>query len=99
MRSYLIGAAIALSVVGFGAGGAAQASPASPGTAAAAEALAPAPEAVRWICGAYRCVWQPGGRGVVPPYARGWGPPRRPGCFWSKVRGPGGVWRWVQVCR
>ncbi|WP_051661060.1 hypothetical protein [Bosea sp. 117] len=61
-------------------------------------AVQPAPltEEVRWICGPYRCAWRPNYRGVyvVPGYARYWGPPRRPGCYWT--RGPAG--RWVQVC-
>lgn len=99
MRSLLAAAAISTTAILFSAVGAAQAGPASPGTAAAAQVPAVAPEAVRWVCGPYRCVWQPGARVWIPPYARGWGPPRRVGCYWSRVRGPGGNWRWVQICR
>lgn len=98
MRSILVAAAVATAALFVGAGGAASASPAKPGTAAAAQALGGAPEAVRWVCGPYRCVWRPGGRVRGPSYARGWGPPRRAGCYWSKVYRHGG-WRWVQVCR
>lgn len=97
VRAALGAAAIA---IGFAWAGAAGAAPISPGTAAAAERAAPAAaETVRWACGPYRCYWQPGATVVVPRYAAGWGAPRYPWCYWSKVRGPYGGWRWVQVCK
>lgn len=51
-------------------------------------------ENVRWVCGPFRCFWRPNFRyWYVPPYARGWGPPVAPNCFWR--RGWGG---WAHVC-
>lgn len=90
---------------GLLAAGAASAGPLMPATAAAAEKAAPAAvQAVNWVCGPYRCYWRPGVRYVVPPYAVAppyavrWGAPRYPWCYWTKVRGPYGAWRWVHVC-
>lgn len=93
-----LGAAVL--ALGFAPAGTAGAAPFSPATAVAARGAAPeAAEPVRWVCGPYRCYWQPGATVVVPGYAAGWGAPRYPWCYWSKVRGPYGGWRWVQVCR
>lgn len=51
-------------------------------------------ENVRWVCGPFRCFWRPNfNYWYVPPYARGWGPPVAPNCFWR--RGWGG---WTHVC-
>ncbi|MBB6307691.1 hypothetical protein [Xanthobacter tagetidis] len=102
MKRHAVRAALgaAFLAIGFAYAGAASAAPFSPGTVAAAERAAPAAaETVRWVCGPYRCYWQPGARVVVPGYAAGWRAPRYPWCYWSKVRGPYGGWRWVQVCR
>lgn len=97
MRRLLLIAAAAIGIAGLA--GSATAGPVAPVTAAAGIAT-PAPvEAVRWVCGPYRCVWRPGYRVVPPPYAAGWGAPRYPWCTWTKVRGPYGGWRWVHVCR
>lgn len=51
-------------------------------------------EDVRWFCNRSRCVWRPTYRGVVPSYARRWGPPRRASCVWTRTRSG----RWVQIC-
>lgn len=37
-----------------------------------------------WQCGPRRCTWVPNYWGPVPGYARGWGPPARPDCYWKK---------------
>lgn len=92
--------AAAMFGLGVLAAGSAQAGPLMPGTAAAAEAMVPAgAENVRWVCRGNSCRWDPRFRGPVPPYARGWGPPRHSWCYWTQVRGPGGRWHWVQRCR
>jgi hypothetical protein len=39
-------------------------------------------------------VWTPGHRGVHA-WARTWGAPRNPGCFWERVKGG----PWLEVCR
>lgn len=103
LRRAIFGAALALAafvVVGVGSGSA-QAGVALPSLAAPSAALdsigAPAPQAenVRWICGPWRCFWRPNWRNwYVPPYARGWGPPVRPTCYWRRGWGGG----WVHVC-
>lgn len=76
--------------------------PAQAGVAMPALAAAPAPaaaaveaEPVRWVCGPWRCVWRPNypAYWYVPPYARGWGPPVRPNCYWRRNWGA-----WVHVC-
>ena len=85
-------AAIAL-VVGMQAS-IAQAAIASPAVIAATAAQPTDITSVNWVCGAVRCVWTPGHRGIHP-WARGWGEPRRAGCFWERVRGG----PWVEVCR
>ena len=78
---------------------AAQAAPLMPGLAATAEAVVTPPvENVGWRCNANRCWWDPGFRGPPPSWGRGWGPPSHRNCYWNRVRGPGGHWRWVQVC-
>lgn len=60
-----------------------------------APTLAPAAENVRWVCGFWRCGWRPNWRyWYVPPYARAWGPPVAPNCFWRRNWGGG----WVHIC-
>jgi hypothetical protein len=88
-------AAIAL-IVGLQVNGA-QAAVASPALLAAASELATDATAVRWVCGAVRCVWQPSYRGPlgVHPWARGWGAPRHANCVWERTRGG----PWVEICR
>ncbi|MCK0206981.1 hypothetical protein MWN33_02930 [Starkeya koreensis] len=89
----------AFSAAGLASGGA-EAAVASPTLGAAVPALPGTAstlpvENVRWVCGPWRCVWRPNWNyWYVPPYARGWGPPVRPGCFWR--RNWGGAW--VHVC-
>ena len=53
-------------------------------------------ESARWVCGPYRCYWQPNYVGPFPfyPWATGWGPPRHSRCYYAKR--PSG--RWVLVC-
>jgi len=48
---------------------------------------------VRWVCTRYRCVWDPFVPGPAHPWARRWGPPRHPGCWWERRRG-----RWILIC-
>jgi hypothetical protein len=48
----------------------------------------------RWRCGPRRCWWVRGYWGPVPPYARYWGRPPYPGCYW-KLKGNG---RWKLKC-
>ena len=101
MMRYGIGAAFgaaAIAVLGAWSG-TASAAPVSPGIAAAAAQANLGAEPVRWVCGPYRCHWQPGATVVVPGYAAAWGAPRYPWCYWSKVRGPYGGVQWVQVCK
>jgi hypothetical protein len=86
-------AAIAL-VVGMQVSGA-EAAIASPALAAAAATLAPDVTSVRWVCGPLRCVWRPGHRGPLHPWASGWGAPRHANCVWERVRGG----PWVEICR
>lgn len=90
----------ALGVVGFGSGPAA-AGVAVPSLAAPAAAVdlvappAPLAENVRWVCGPWRCFWRPNWtHWYVPPYARAWGPPVRPNCYWRRTWGGA----WVHVC-
>lgn len=45
-----------------------------------------------WQCGPRRCVWVPGYRGPIPGYARTWGPPTFPNCYWK--RGLLGKWKY-----
>ena len=85
-------AAIAL-VVGMQVSGA-QAAVARPALGAAAAQQATDITSVNWVCGAFRCVWTPGHRGVHS-WARGWGAPRHANCFWERVRGG----PWIEVCR
>jgi hypothetical protein len=49
--------------------------------------------AVRWVCTPYRCVWRPGVRARVYPWAV-WGAPPRPGCYYVRRRSG----RWVIRC-
>ena len=37
-----------------------------------------------WQCRGRRCNWVPNYWGPVPGYARSWGPPRFPHCYWKK---------------
>jgi len=99
MRNAVLALAVAaIGGIGLLAAPAAEASPVSPGIAAAGVAAPAAAQNVAWVCDPWRCVWRPGARVVVPPYARGWGPPRGRNCYWSRVRAPRGGWHWVQVC-
>jgi hypothetical protein len=63
-----------------------------PGTASAAVDIPTLTTSVAWVCGRYRCHWEPGWRGSVPRWAV-WGPPRFPGCYYEKRRHA-----WVEVC-
>ena len=47
-----------------------------------------------WDCRGRRCTWLPGYRGPIPGYARTWGPPRFPHCYWKK----GLLGRWKYKC-
>jgi hypothetical protein len=49
---------------------------------------------VHWKCGPWACHWVPNYRGPIHPYARHWGPPRRPGCWWHRNY----YGRWIAVC-
>lgn len=95
--------AAALAFVAFTAGGlgSAEAGVATPGlatpAAAAVDVLAPSAsltEHVNWVCGPFRCFWRPNYSWYVPPYARGWGPPLRPNCYWRRGWGGG----WAHIC-
>lgn len=60
-----------------------------------APTLAAEAETVRWVCGPWRCSWRPNWNNwYVPPYARAWGPPVAPNCYWR--RNWGGAW--VHIC-
>ncbi len=100
MRMASLCAAALLGGLAFGSVAQA-ATPISPGSAPPAVGGLPV-EPAAWVCGPARCNWVPGPpRGPVPPWARGWGPPPRRGCYWVS-RPPrywGGPTRWVQVCR
>lgn len=93
-------AAAAFTAAGL-ASGTAEAGVATPGlatpSAVAADTLAPSAaltENVAWVCGPFRCFWRPNYNWYVPPYARGWGAPVRPNCYWRRTWGGG----WVHVC-
>jgi hypothetical protein len=45
-----------------------------------------------WQCGPRRCVWVPNYRGPIPDYARAWGAPTLPHCYWK--RGVLGKWKY-----
>ncbi|MDQ0511264.1 hypothetical protein [Ancylobacter amanitiformis] len=97
LRKSLFAAALALAALGVTgmAGTPAQAGVAGPVLGTALPAAAPLTENVRWVCGPWRCAWRPNYTNwYVPPYARAWGPPVRPDCFWR--RNWGGAW--VHVC-
>ena len=99
MKSARICAAAVFGLLAFGTVSAEAASPISPLAAPAPVTSAPVEQAA-WVCGRARCNWVPGPpRGPVPPWARGWGPPPRPGCYWTRQPRPYGPPRWVQVCR
>lgn len=97
----LLGAAAlavaSLTVTTLGTTGRAEAGVALPALAAAPApaGVATTAEPVRWVCGTFRCVWRPNypSYWYVPHYARGWGPPPRPECYWR--RGWNG---WATVC-
>ncbi len=96
LRKNLLGLAFgAATLAAAGLGGSpAQAGVAGPtlGTAVPSIQLT---ENVRWVCGVWHCWWRPNWTyGVVPPYARAWGPPDRPGCFWRRNWGGG----WSHIC-
>ncbi|WP_454683711.1 hypothetical protein [Ancylobacter moscoviensis] len=100
LRNMMLGAVLALgTMLATGSGGTAQASVAMRALGSPALSLQqdvpPLAENVRWVCGPWRCVWRPNWRyWYVPPYARAWGPPVRPTCYWSRPWGGG----WVHVC-
>jgi hypothetical protein len=50
---------------------------------------------VRWVCGPYRCEWQPLAIFAPEPprHTRAWRQPRTPGCYYERRRG-----RWREVC-
>jgi hypothetical protein len=75
--------------------GSANAAVVGPGSAPALGTAHPTVTPVRWVCTRNRCVWRPNYAGVVvvPPYARGWGPPRRATCFYERRRR-----HWILVC-
>lgn len=95
LRKTLLGAALgAATLAAAGLGSPAQAAVAGPalGTAVPSIQLT---ENVRWVCGVWHCWWRPNWTyGNVPAYARAWGPPERPGCFWRRNWGGG----WTHVC-
>lgn len=103
LRKIMLGATLALgTLAALGAGkaeaGVAMPAVTMPAAVAAIDVVAPSvplAENVRWVCGPWRCAWRPNWNyWYVPPYARGWGPPVRPGCFWRRGWGGG----WVHVC-
>ncbi|GGF52744.1 hypothetical protein GCM10007301_10300 [Azorhizobium oxalatiphilum] len=96
MKSAIVCAAALLGALTLGTVSASAASPISPpATSASAGSLV---EQAAWVCGPNRCNWVTGRpRGPVPPWARGWGPPRRANCYWVRQSRPGPD-RWVQVC-
>jgi hypothetical protein len=73
----------------------AQAAVSTPAAVRAAESSPAQATTVHWVCGEFRCVWRPNHRGPIHPWAAGWGPPRRGGCIWERVRGG----PWLEVCR
>ena len=94
-------AAIALGSAGLLAGPASAAPMLDPGVAHS-DLTGANPEAVRWVCGPYRCWWRPGpyyyggGYGFYgrPRYGYGWGRPGWGGGGWGYRRGwGGGGWR------
>ncbi|MBB3770804.1 hypothetical protein FHS55_001399 [Angulomicrobium tetraedrale] len=97
LRKALFAAALAVATLGVTgmAGSSAQAAVAGPALGTALPAAAPLTENVRWVCGPWRCAWRPNNTTwYVPPYARAWGPPVRPNCYWH--RNWGGAW--VHTC-
>lgn len=102
LRNLAFGAALALAALAApGLGGssaeAAVAGPALGAVATTVPAAAPITENVRWVCGPWRCVWRPNyNYWYVPPYARAWGQPVAPNCFWRRGYGWGSPW--VHVC-
>ncbi|MGU3492876.1 hypothetical protein ACLBXM_02435 [Xanthobacteraceae bacterium A53D] len=98
MKRAMICAAALVGTLAFGTLSASAASPISPPAAPMSAATAPLVEQVAWVCGPNRCNWVAGRRGPVPRWARGWGPPPRPGCYWARQGRPNGPPRWVQVC-
>jgi hypothetical protein len=75
-------AAIVLGGVALGAGGA---SAMPNGLPSATAAVASDVENVRWVCGPFRCWWQPGPWGFYGP--RPWG-------FYGRPWGPRWGWGW-----
>ena len=55
----------------------------------------PSGAAPAWKCAKRHCFWVEGYTGPLPDYARKWGPPEQPGCYWAR-----GLIskRWTQVC-
>lgn len=105
LRRIMLGAALALgtfAAAGLGAGkaeaGVVMPAVTMPAAVAALDVVAPSvplAENVRWVCGPWRCAWRPNWNyWYVPPYARAWGPPVNPGCYWRRTWGGG----WVHVC-
>jgi hypothetical protein len=74
-------AALALGAVALGSG---VASAMPNGLPSGAAAVPSAVESVRWVCGPYRCWWQPGPYGFYGP--RPWGPGWgwRRGHYWRR---------------
>ena len=64
-----LAAALAVGAVALGCGAASAMPNGLPSVSAVAP---PAAESVRWVCGPYRCWWQPGPYGLYGP--RPWGP-------------------------
>ncbi|MCS0502291.1 hypothetical protein [Ancylobacter mangrovi] len=103
LRAGLLAVLLALAgLVAAGTADRADAALATPALAAPAAATslldtpAPLAEPVHWVCGPWRCVWRPNypAYWYVPRYARGWGPPVRPNCYWTRRWGGA----WVHVC-
>ncbi len=76
-------AATALGGVALWAGGASAMPNGLPSAAAAAPSNV---ENVRWVCGPYRCWWQPGPGGFYGPRPWGWGWGPRWGWGWHHWR-------------
>jgi hypothetical protein len=84
-----------LGAIALGSIGLANAAVVGPGSASGLRSQDQTITTVRWVCGPRRCMWEPNYRGtvVVPRFARRWGPPVRPTCFYERRRR-----HWILVC-
>jgi hypothetical protein len=90
-KSLFVSTALAAGLLVTGATQPATAAPSAPAMAQP-KAQSALIENAAWRCGPRRCWWVRNYWGPVPGFARGWGPPEAPGCYWK--RGPLGKWKY-----